>query len=834
MTPYAAKIVRRASTWAFSGSVLLKGYEFLKGQPLIVSYPYLWIIVAVSTLVVYIVVGFPAQMQPVAETLGVCARTSRLRKHDAALFETLHVSGYHPYYHARPEDERIRTSLTERGGVRIVGTFLSGKTRSALEAIAAVRPHAWVVAVHSPDMLTNENIRGIVIPAVFVFWGKPEIVLLLDDATQFVGKPVDTLVDRLAQQCSRLAIILTYRTGLDEAKLFTDVHFAQLLNHRLSTAVELGPLDPVAADEIYQHIWKGKIGPLLVDKSSPGVIVLGLNAKIEQIPLLPTEQRRLLTALRLAIVCGARPCTEDFLWMVAEAVWGLSRNSHRGDLEELQRQQYVRTSLIREEREVVPQHDHYLHVDYVHHYANVADYKSDLRKLEALLLRERLARRLGDLGVYYSTVLQDLPAARRALESAVRVDPQDTPSVLTLARLCLWLGEPDRAKTTIEKLRDSIADPDEKAETVQAFADEILYGIGQPEVAATWYAQALGLAKGDRTRSAIAQRAGDCLMKTRGFADAEELYRQSEPQMRGAFISARIVLALLGRHKTEDARTRLQQLWDETDARGRFGVAETLLEDAERLFASGEAALEATRDLLWEQVRRTSTDPIDLVVFGDVMLDAGFLESAARAYELILQPAGRSNIDMLILQGCSINLGATYRDQGRLDEARSSFRQALDLLDQHEPSRSTRAAAEAGLADCDLFGGGDLALIRQRYEGARQAGEKAQDEWIRTWGIVGLGDVLVKERRWADAERMYRTIDLLPASCGGETRCLLGLGLACSRIGKLDDAQMYVARGLRRCHRQSYAARQQQFLAEGMKLNQLLKAVQLPSTPPIV
>ena len=828
MTPYAAMIVRRLSGWAFSGSVALEAYEFFSGQSLIVSYPHLWIVVSVSAFVVYIGVGFPAQMQSVADTLGVCVRTSRLRKHDATLFEMLHVSGYHPYYHARPEDERLRTSLNERGGVRIVGTFLSGKTRSALEVVSALRPHAWLVAVHNTDSLTIENVRGIVIPAIFVFWGKPEIVLLLDDATRFVGKPVDTLVARLAEQCSRLAVVVTYRTGPDEGKLFGDSQFGELLKHRLATAVELGPLDPVAADEIYAHVWKGKVGPLLVDKSSPGVIVLGLNAKIEQYALLPSQQQRLLTALRLAIVCGAHPCTEDFLWMVAQAVWGLSRGRHRDDLEELQRQQYVRVSLIGTQREVVPRHDHYLDVDYAHHYSSLVDYKADLRKLEDLLLRKRLIRRLADLGLYYWSELQDLPAARHALESAAREDQQDKPLALALARLYGWVGEPDRAKTTIETLRDSIADPDEKAETLLAFADEILYRMGRPEIAKTWYSEALELAKGDRTRGVIAQRGADCFMKTGEFMRAEELYRQCEQEMLGPDISVRIVLALLGQNKTEDARTRLRWLWDEADARGQPALAETLLDNAEGCFRSGEAALKATHDLVFEQMMRTSVRADDLVSFAGVLLEAGFLDSAAQVYEYIVHEAGRLTIDEPTLRACCINLGAVYSDQERFADARSSFQQALD----HEPDAASQAAAEAGLADCDLSGSGDLGLARQRYERARQAGETAVDAWVRTWGILGLGDVLVKEGRWVDAERMYRNIELLPPSCGGETRWLLGLGLSCSRLGKLDDAQMYLARGLRRCNRQSYAPRQQQLLTEQTRLNRLLAAKHLPNATP--
>jgi tetratricopeptide (TPR) repeat protein len=788
-------------------------------------------------LVVYILVGFPAQMQSVADTLESCARTSRLRKHDATLFEMLHVAGYHPYYCPRPEDEHIRTSLKERGGVCISGPFLSGKTRSALEVVASLRPRAWLVAVHNPDTLTIDKIRGLVIPAIFIWWGKPEIVLMLDDATQFVGKPVDSLVNRLAEQCLRLDVVATYRTGRDEAKLFADEQFAQLLKHRLSTVVELGPLDPAAADEIYNHVWQGKVGPLVVDKSSPGAIVLGLDAKIRQYVFLSAEQRRLVTTLLLANVCGARPCTEELLWMVAEALWGLSLDRNRDDLQELQRQQYVRISLIATKRVVVPQHDHYLNLEYVRHYTNVADYKDDLRKLERVLLRERLAPRLAALGTYYWRELQDLPAARRALENAVREDPEDRPSALALACLYTWVGEPERAKTMIETLRDSINDPDEKGETVLAFADEILSRMGQPKIAATWYAHALELAEGDQIRGVIAQRAGDCFMKTSEFARAEVLYRQCEPQMRGPFIpanSARIVLSVLGQNKTGDARARLRRLWDDADARGRLTLAENLLGDAEGCFRPGEATLEATRDLLWEQVVRTQVSTDDLAAFAGVMLDSGFLDSAAQAYEFIIQQAGRLTINASTLQGYWINLGATYRDQGRLAEARASFQQALDSHESYSPSWA--AGAEAGLADCDLFGAGDdeLASARQRYERARQAGEAAGDEWVRTWGIVGLGDVLVRERRWSDAERMYRDIDLLPSNCGGETRFLLGLGRSCSRLGKLDDAQMYLARGLRRCNRQGYLARQEQFLTEQAKLNQLMAAQELPSIRSVV
>jgi hypothetical protein len=80
------------------------------------------------------------------------------------------------------------------------------------------------------------------------------------------------------------------------------------------------------------------VDPLLADKSSPGAIVLGLDAKIKQYAPLPKEQRRILTALDLATVCDASPCTEDFLWMVAETVWRFPRDGNQGDFEELQRQ----------------------------------------------------------------------------------------------------------------------------------------------------------------------------------------------------------------------------------------------------------------------------------------------------------------------------------------------------------------------------------------------------------------------------------------------------------------------------------------------------------------
>jgi tetratricopeptide (TPR) repeat protein len=691
-------------------------------------------------------------------------------------------------------------------------------------------PHAWIVAVSAPKKLDIDSIRRIVIPAIFIWWGKPEIVLFLDDATQFIGKPVNALVTRLAEQCSRFAVVVTYCTGPEEAKLFADAQFRQLLNYQLSTAVHLGPLDSVAADEIYSQVWREKVGPLLADKSTPGAIVLGLDAKIKQYTLLPDKQRRILTAIRLASVCGARPCAEDFLWMVAEAVWGLSRDRNQDDLEELQRQQYIQISLINVRREVVPESSYYLDLDYLHHYSNVADYKSDLRKLEDLLVREHLTRRLADLGMHYWNDLQDLSAAQRALEAAVQGDPQDRQAALALSRLFMWLRDPDRAKTTIETLRDSIADPDEKAETILAFADEILYNVGQPETATGWYGQALDLAKNPKIRGTIAQRAADCHMKTGGFSQAEDLYRQSVPPMDGPFISARVVLALLGQNKTEDARTRLRQLWDETAARDRYALAVTLLDNAEGCFKPGEAALDATREIVWEHVVRTSKHANELAAFADFISNAGFLDSAAQAYEYIVQHAERLAAEVTTLQACYINLGATYRDQGRISDARSCFERALESL-ASQPFSVWKEGAEAGLGDCDLFSGGDLASARMRYELAEKAGERAEDAWVRTWGMLGLGDILVRERRWTEAERMYRDIELLPTNCGGETRFLLGLGVSCSRLGKRDDAQMYLARGLRRCNRQSYAARQQQFLAE---LNQLLAAGPSPCTHPMV
>jgi hypothetical protein len=244
----------------------------------------------------------------------------------------------------------------------------------------------------------------------------------------------------------------------------------------------------------------------------------------------------------------------------------------------------------------------------------------------------------------------------------------------------MWPREPDRANTTIETFRDSIADPEEKTETILRSSDEILCSVGQPEIAAAWYVQALDLAKGPKIRGAIAQRRADCHIKTAGFSLAEDLYRQSVPTMDGPFIPAKVELALLGQNKTEDARNRWRQLWDETAARDRYALTVTLLDNAEGCFKSVKAALDVTREFVCEQVVRASKRANELAAFADDMGGGGFLDSAAQAYQYIVQHAERLAADVSTLQACDLNLGATYRDQGRICDTRSWIERVNDAL----------------------------------------------------------------------------------------------------------------------------------------------------------
>ena len=171
-------------------------------------------------------------------------------------------------------------------------------------------PEAYILSFTSPHLLTPDKIREIFLPCFFIFFAKPALILLIDDARLFAHCPFVELCARLRQQCSRISIIVTCRTGVDE-KMLIEGELPQLA-HGLRR-VELGALDSQDRIDIYSHVWNENPGRLGVDLSLPGLIISGPEGMRETYAQLPSRSKRVITALGLARACGAEACERAFL-----------------------------------------------------------------------------------------------------------------------------------------------------------------------------------------------------------------------------------------------------------------------------------------------------------------------------------------------------------------------------------------------------------------------------------------------------------------------------------------------------------------------------------------
>ena len=823
MSPYAFKITALVGGWASMSTVISIYTVYKEQQPLL---PFLLIGVTVFMLFAYVFLYY-SQISEIDKLVGIYVRARNFKRVDDFLVRAFRLHPYFQYYGKRPEDGEIRTKLKDNGGVVILGKPYSGKTRAALEAIWETHPRAFVLSFLSPNGMTPEAIRDIVLPSFFIFFRKPKVVLFIDDAQKYSGSPFAELFARLHNQCSQFYIVATVRTGFN-ARLGEDAE----LRHALSgiARVELGPLSAQTAYEIRSNVWKEGSGPLTDDISLPGLIMSGPREMRERYDDLPAKLRRIITALRLAAACGAIVCERSFLLDILREVLSQDIVEVESMIVDLEKRYILR---VDGKDNVSVQHDEYFQSDYRDFYSTHLFFKKDLKKVQALLVAGSNSSRLLQLGLYYWNSLQDFGAARSALEASMRCGPSAL-GYASLARLYLCLGEPEIARSAINSAVETTKDLNIKAVIITVFAYEILFKMGDGATALGWYTVAMQHATDPLTSGEILVRQADCHVRLKRFSEAEPIYRSyltNSPLTEKNHATARLFLSIVAQDRASEAQELLRQAWSAMPEDGRLALTLSVLENAEGFFPDMASYRDGASNAVWREYRDRALKLLGrervceaLVMFGDSCLSGGFLTPAVTCYGFIIDRASELQVERHSLVGTMINLGAALRDRQMLSEARKTFSLAKALAQQDSAMKGLAGSAIAGLADCDLLEEHPVSLAEAQYHEAMRLGKESGNEVTVGWVQMGLGDIDIINRDFVNAKKNHGAPWLIPKSVSGQSRISLGLARACFGLSEFDDAELYVGSGIALTLRIDYRFRQKQFLKLKERLAMVRKA----------
>ncbi|HYW11733.1 MAG TPA: tetratricopeptide repeat protein [Longimicrobium sp.] len=147
-----------------------------------------------------------------------------------------------------------------------------------------------------------------------------------------------------------------------------------------------------------------------------------------------------------------------------------------------------------------------------------------------------------------------------------------------------------------------------------------------------------------------------------------------------------------------------------------------------------------------------------------------------------------------------ITLGEELESGGRLKGARQIYRTALSLtLPNLDKSTQILALRRMGRVSLSL---GDFREAGQHYERSAQLARDVGDMRGEVVARTGIGNVLVWQGRWSDAERHYReALALLEAAEGAQpslerAQLCNNLGNISARMERLDESEGYLAEAL--------------------------------------
>ncbi len=110
-------------------------------------------------------------------------------------------------------------------------------------------------------------------------------------------------------------------------------------------------------------------------------------------------------------------------------------------------------------------------------------------------------------------------------------------------------------------------------------------------------------------------------------------------------------------------------------------------------------------------------------------------------------------------------------------------------------------------------------------------GEVAQNDTLKAWARLGLGDVSWAGGDRAAAEEHYTTPRTIPNSFDTVIRAQLGMARVCLYGGRLDDADIHITRGIALCVRRDFDYRKREFEALSRELEDI-RAARPPSPDP--
>jgi tetratricopeptide (TPR) repeat protein len=813
MTPYTRSILKLLGLTSIIG--LIGGVYQFYSKPAI-PYPLYWIVAGL--LLGSNVVYYYYAMGELKDLAGFYRPVRRL-KHDAKrTFEALGVKKYLDYYLVRAKDEAIRGKLSDKGGVLILGTPLSGKTRTGLEAIFATQPRAYLLRIDA-EKLKVESIDKLIIPCLLIAFRKPDVVLFFDNIDMLNLSLIEILIKRLADQTSSIRTVSTCNSGAKEMQ----IQSLQLgTRPYLFEKVYLDALSKDQLNEIYGEVWKGKGGPVLGDYSLPGYIVLGSNPVIGKIRDLAPQDKKVIQALTLAYVCGVLECDEKLFWGILENVLGAVFQDRSALLTRFIEEGMILVQNPRgSARRVLVQHTFYLNEAY----DDLSTFKGDLARLADWLFKQRDAQRMAALGSHYWNVLLDLSSARKVYKRVVKLNVTESSYLLTLAALYAELGESKLETETLNSGLTLSSKPLEQAQTLIRHGDALLYRLARPGESIGYYNRAYHLIgdSGDaKTLELIVKRSGDNLLVNRQYAEAEGYFRQWRAGAKADDLldaSERLTLSLVGQGKNSEADKTLRDVWTSLPRDKRIERALRLMQNSEGcLMEDGQvkaisqlaldcfaAGTDAAPDL------RTRGE--EIVLFGYQVLSSGFLLPSELAHIYLIAASDELKLNRGNQSAIWINLGLTKYLFGHAEAAREAYEKALSIASDSPKIERFVAGAEAGLGDCSLLVD-EIKEAKEHYERALHLAEKSEDENIVNWVHLGLGELALAAKDYVEAERHLLKLDRIIDSYQQYIRILLGMARVRIHFKQWEEAESFLTRGLLLPKRRDFAFRRQEFQKE--------------------
>ncbi len=200
------------------------------------------------------------------------------------------------------------------------------------------------------------------------------------------------------------------------------------------------------------------------------------------------------------------------------------------------------------------------------------------------------------------------------------------------------------------------------------------------------------------------------------------------------------------------------------------------------------------------------------MLFGYHVLSSGFLQASELTHTYLITASGL-NLDRENQSAVWINLGLTRYLLGHAEAARKAQEKALSIASDSPKIGYLVAGAEAGLGDYKLLIDG-IKEAKEHHERALHFAEKSEDANIANWAHLGLGEVALAEKNYAEAERHFLKLNIIINSYQLYMRVWLGMARVRIHFKQWEEAESFLTRGLSLRKRRDFALRREEFQKE--------------------